>query len=104
MVLGVGKGSLRFARETAATRQVAGFLALDPEEQGLAMAGFDVLGPAEEWSAVCFREKAEELLAVIPRPNSPEQRARLVRLAELLGADTPEAKEIRSCLRALLDA
>ena len=104
VVLGVGKGSLRFARETAATRQVAGFLALDPEEQGLAMAGFDVLGPAEEWSSVCFREKAEELLAVIPRPNAPEQRARLARLSELLRADTPEAKEIRDCLRALLDA
>lgn len=104
VVLGVGRGSLRFARETAATRQVAGFLTLDPDEQGLAMAGFDVLGSAEEWSAVCFREKAEELLAVIPRPNSPEQRARLARLAELLHADTPETNEIRSCLRALLDA
>jgi len=104
VVLGVGRGSLRFARETAATRQVAGFLALESGKQGMAMAGFEVLGTAEEWSAACFREKAEELLAVVPRPNSPEQRERLARLAELLRSDAPEVKEIRECLRALLEA
>jgi lipopolysaccharide/colanic/teichoic acid biosynthesis glycosyltransferase len=104
ILLGIGRGSLRFARETTATRQVAGFLTLKEEEQGLAMGGFNVLGTAEEWSSVCFREKAEELLAVIPRPNSRLQRERLIRLSELLKTDMPEVQEIRKILRELLDA
>ena len=79
LIIGAGTAGQVIAREIRQNptlkKQIIGFIDDDPLKQGHHLVGFKVLGTLEDLSAICRREKIQEIIIAIPSASGKEMRA-----------------------------
>ena len=79
LIIGAGTAGQVIAREIRQNptlkKRIVGFIDDDLQKQGHHLVGFKVLGTLEDLSAICRREKIQEIIVAIPSATGKEMRA-----------------------------